>query len=210
MKEKCKSFLKSNAFKSVAVLLIIVLLSGALLAVFNDLLYVSAEEKFARTLTKIYGRTVQTQQITFTEEESTFETGTVDEVYLADDGNYLIRTTGKNGFSGGTVTLWTVIACEGAKADGTLNWTGIEKVVYESNEKQSYASKIKKKFYTSFTVHDEEILAGKPFTADKLKAADDDSIYTVSAGVSYSSTAICNAVNTAISYFKTSILGGSI
>ena len=39
-----KEFFKSTAFKSLAVLIVIVLVAGALLAIFNDLLYVSDEE----------------------------------------------------------------------------------------------------------------------------------------------------------------------
>ena len=50
-----KEFFKSTAFKSLAVLLTIVILAGGLLAIFNDVLYVSEEEKFERSIAKIYG-----------------------------------------------------------------------------------------------------------------------------------------------------------
>ena len=50
-----KEFFKSNAFKSLAVLIAIVLVAGALLAIFNDTLYISDEERLNRTLSKIDG-----------------------------------------------------------------------------------------------------------------------------------------------------------
>ena len=50
-----KQFFKSAAFKSLTVLLAIVIVAGALLAIFNDLLKVTDEEKFKRSLQKIYG-----------------------------------------------------------------------------------------------------------------------------------------------------------
>ncbi|MDE5897375.1 MAG: hypothetical protein K2H43_06150 [Clostridia bacterium] len=204
MKTKLKAFFKSNTFRCVTVLLCIVLVSGALLAIFNDLLYVSAEERFARTLSKIYGKEVATTELAPSKTE--YSSGTVDAAYLVDDGNYLVQTTGNNGYSNGTVTLWTVFSCDGSKQDGTLAWKGIEKVVYESNTKQSYVSKIKQKYYTGFTVHNEELLAGGKFTAEAIAGGGD--IYHVSTGASRSSAAICNAVNTALAYFRAEILGG--
>lgn len=204
MKEKLKAFFTGTAFRCVAVLLGIVLVSGALLAIFNDLLFVSAEERFNRTLAKIYGKTVSTTTVEFTPEEAGYSGGTVNAAYLVDDGNYLVQTTGNGGYSNGTVTLWTVLSCEGSRENGDLVWKGIEKVVYESNEKQSYISKIKSKFYASFTVHNDELLAGKKFTAAAI--SDSEGIFTLSAGASRSSAAIVNAVNTAIDFFTAHIL----
>ncbi len=203
MKAKLKAFFQSNVFRCVTVLLTIVLVSGALLSVCNDLLFVSAEERFARTLAKIYGRQVETTQLSVSAEDAVFAEGTVNAAYLTDDGNYLIQSTGNGGYSGGTVTLWTVFTCEGSKEANDFKWLGIEKVVYESDRKQSYISKIKKKFYTEFTVHNEEILAGGKFTT----AAGGDDIYTLSAGASRSSAAIVNGVNTALAYFRAHVLG---
>ena len=115
MKAKLKAFFQSNVFRCVTVLLAIVLVSGALLSVCNDLLFVSAEERFARTLAKIYGRQVETTQLSVSAEDAVFAEGTVNAAYLTDDGNYLIQSTGNGGYSGGTVTLWTVFSCEGSK-----------------------------------------------------------------------------------------------
>ena len=58
-----KAFFKSNAFKSLAVLIAIVLVAGALLAICNDLLYISDEERLARSLSKIYGKEVTAEEV---------------------------------------------------------------------------------------------------------------------------------------------------
>ena len=98
-----KQFFKSNAFKSLAVLIAIVLAAGVLLAICNDIFHVSDEERFARSIAKIYGTQVTTEEVELTEEEKSYNTGRVDAVYLvADDGNYLFKTTGFGGYSGGS------------------------------------------------------------------------------------------------------------
>ena len=63
-----KAFIKSNAFRSVIVLLAIVLVSGLLLSVFNDVLYVSAEERLARTIAKVYGEQVEATEQAISED----------------------------------------------------------------------------------------------------------------------------------------------
>ena len=93
-----KAFFKSNAFKSLAVLIAIVLVAGALLAICNDLLYISDEERLARSLSKIYGKEVTAEEVELTDEERSYTYGTVDAVYyIHDDGNYLFQTTGEGG-----------------------------------------------------------------------------------------------------------------
>ena len=72
-----KEFFKSNAFKSLAVLIAIVLVAGALLAVFNDLLYISEEERLNRTLSSIYGKEVTAETVELTDEEKQTAYGTV-------------------------------------------------------------------------------------------------------------------------------------
>ena len=58
-----KQFFRSNAFKSLAVLIAIVLVAGVLLAICNDIFFVSDEERFARSIAKIYGAEVETQEL---------------------------------------------------------------------------------------------------------------------------------------------------
>lgn len=196
-----KAFLKSNAFRSVLILLAIALVSGLLLSVFNDLLYVSAEERLARTLTKIYGESVDATEQTINEEHRSNAYGEIELVYLLEDGNFLIKSTGKGGFKNGTVTLWTAFDCT-QSPEGNVKWNGIGKVVYESSKNQTYISKTTG-MYAAFTLHNNELIEGALFTTDK----GGDDITNITAGASMSSAAINNAVNAAIVYLRNVYLG---
>ena len=202
-----KAFFKSNAFKSLAVLIAIVLVAGALLAICNDLLYISDDERLARSLSKIYGKEVTAEEVELTDEERSYTYGTVDAVYyIHDDGNYLFQTTGKGGYSNGngTVTVWTIVTCTGTREEGNLALTGIEKVVYDSNEGQSFISTLGDSFYAAFAEQDERVAEGGYFTT----TAGSDDIYNIASGASESSNAACNAVNTALACFRTVFMGG--
>lgn len=200
-----KAFFKSNAFKSLAVLIAIVLVAGALLAICNDLLYISDEERLARSLSKIYGKEVTAEEVELTDEERSYTYGTVDAVYyIHDDGNYLFQTTGEGGYSNGTVTVWTIVTCTGTREEGNLALTGIEKVVYDSNEGQSYIGTLTDRFYAAFAEQDVLVAEGGYFTT----TAGSDDIYNIATGASGSSNAACNAVNTALACFRTVFMGG--
>ena len=201
-----KQFFKSNAFKSLVVLIAIVLVAGALLAIFNDLLYISDEERLNRTLSKIYGKTVSAQTVELTEEEKTYSYGTVDNVYyIEDDGNYLFKTTGVGGYPGnGTITLWTVVTCTGTREQNNLVLTGIEKVVYDSNVGQTLISNLNDSFYAFFAEHDDLVAEGGYFTS--VKGGTDD-LNNVIVQTTMSSKAASNAVNTALACFRKVMVG---
>ena len=201
-----KQFFKSNAFKSLIVLIAIVLVAGALLAIFNDLLYISDEERLNRTLSKIYGKTVSAQAVELTEEEKTYSYGTVDNAYyIEDDGNYLFKTTGIGGYPGnGKVTLWTVVTCTGTREQNNLVLTGIEKVVYDSNEGQTLISNLNDSFYAFFAEHDDLVAEGGYFTS--VKGGTDD-LNNVIVQTTMSSKAASNAVNTALACFRKVMVG---
>mgnify|MGYP001851403088 FL=1 len=202
-----KEFFKSSAFRSLAVLIAIVLVAGVLLAICNDIFFVSDEERFARSIAKIYGAEVETQEIELTDAQKTYNNGQVEEAYLVlDDGNYLLHTTGYGGYSGGsgTVTLWVVIGCDTSE-DGSPQLTGIEKVVYDSNDRQTLMSNFNTKYYEYFTSQNEAIASGGYFTAIKGSS---DPLNNIVAGASQTSKAMVNAVNTALACFRTVISGG--
>lgn len=201
-----KQFFKSNAFKSLVVLIAIVLVAGALLAIFNDLLYISDEERLNRTLSKIYGKTVSAQAVELTEEEKTYSYGTVDNVYyIEDDGNYLFKTTGVGGYPGnGTITLWTVVTCTGTREQNNLVLTGIEKVVYDSNVGQTLISNLNDSFYAFFAEHDDLVAEGGYFTS--VDGGTDD-LNNVIVQTTMSSKAASNAVNTALACFRKVMVG---
>lgn len=168
-----KQFLKSKAFKCVIVLMCIALVSGALLSICNDLLSVSDEERVLRTIKKIYGKEVAYEEV---EAEYNTEIGRIDNIYKLDDGNYLVKSTGFDGYQKGTVSVWLVAKYE----EGV--YVGIDDVSIAGNEKQTLMSK-----FTSGVLSGYE---GK-----------EEDFNIVVGGATYSSRALNNAVNVAAEYF---------
>lgn len=177
-----KEFFKGNVFKCIIALLCVLLVSGIFLTIMNSLLYVTDEERFERAINKIYGKSVKTESVTVADYNSN---ATINEAYkIKDDGNYLVKSTGKGGFENGTVTCWVVVEVKGGKV------SGIGKVVIDSNKNQSYISKISQNFLNSF-----ENNPAKDFyftTSDGY----------LTSGASMSSNAICNAVNGAVDFIN--------
>ncbi len=196
-----KQFFKSTAVKSVAVLLAIVVVCGGLLAVCNDLLFLTDEERLSRAIAKIYGGNATVRElISLTPEESAFTEGAIEKAYLMSDGNYLLQARGNGGWQGGSITVWTVMDCEGSRANHDLRLVGVERVIYESNEKQSYISKFSQADYDLFTRHDGEVADGKSFGKE---------IDVVKTGESSPFTfgALTNAVNVALRFTRTTLVG---
>ncbi len=191
-----KQFFKSTAFKSLAVLLSIVIVAGGLLAICNDLFFISDEERFNRSLEKIYpnGATVE-KELTLTEENRLYADGKIELAYLMSDGNYLVKSTGYGAYKNGTVTAWVVVEMK----DGALN--GVGKVLYESTTVGNFFA-VSQDFYDGFDTNDEAVVEGKEFSVSA-----DGGIPHPSSGATYSANAINNAVNTAVEFIKTSELG---
>lgn len=185
-----QSFWKSTSFKCIWVLLLIVLTSGILLTFCNALFYVSDAERLDRAVKKIYGKSVETVEVVVDDDYQN-EIANIQLIYqVTEDGNYLVKSQGLNGFSGGSVTCWVVV-----QNDGT-NITGIGNVIIDNNVGQSYIAKIKDKFLKMFGADYE----------DGIEYKTDDGYF--SSGATNSSRSIDNAVNGAIDYVKTVILGG--
>ena len=177
-----KQFFKSTTFKCIITLLCVLLVSGIFLTVMNSLLEVTDQERFERAINKIYGKSVKTEQVMVTEQPDE-KTVNIDEAYkVKDDGNYLIKATGKGGFDNGTVTCWIVVVVKnGAVA-------GVDKVVIDTNTKQSYIGNINDAFLNGFkTNYDPDI----PYNAN---------VGFVKTGATLSGNAICRAVNGAVSF----------
>ncbi|MDE6597360.1 MAG: hypothetical protein K2K60_01810 [Clostridia bacterium] len=180
-----KQFFKSNAFKCIITLLCILLICGVFLTVMNGWLKVTDEERFQRAINKIYGKSVTTEAVAV---ENYNDKATIDEAYkVKDDGNFLIKATGKGGFDNGTVTCWIVVNVQG----GQIN--GIDKVVIDSNKGQSYIGNISDAFLSSF----------KNYNGEYFDAYDG----MIRTGATMSANAICNAVNAAIDYVNGKWLG---
>lgn len=197
-----KQFFKSTAFKSVSVLLAIVLIAGALLAILNDVLYVTPTERRNRVFAKIYGGDVTEREVLLGENDDpiSYTGGEVSQAYFMSDGSYAVQATGKGGFSGGSITVWVIFSCTGDRENGNLALEGIEKVVYESNVNQSYINRFTSENYNVFTLHDGELKEGLYF-------GDDIEVIKTGASAPFTFSALTNAVNASLRYFREELAG---
>lgn len=175
-----KSFFKSNVFKCLVTLLCVLLVSGVFLTIMNGLLAVSDQERLDRAINKIYGKSVAYTKVDVANYNDSAE---ITEAYrIKDDGNYLVKSTGKGGFENGTVTCWVVVIVK----NGSVG--GVQKVVVDSNKGQSYIGNINDKFLSGFY---------RDYESGYMFNPSDGFIKT---GATRSATAICNAVNGALDY----------
>lgn len=191
-----KQFLKSEAFKCIVVLLAIALVAGGLLAILNDLLAVSAEERTMRAIESVYGQQMEYETLEYDAADLTNEYGSIDQAYLLENGAYMLRSTGGDGYKNGTVTMWVILS---PADDGSL---GIYKVVVEEYAKQTLMSQFGESFYAVYTAHNSELADGEIWFS-----VDASGIQNTQAGATMSSRAINNAVNCAL-YFARNVLQG--
>ena len=182
-----KQFFKSQAFKCIIVLLVIALVAGGLLAILNDVLYVTEEERTMRAIEKVYGKEMNYQEKEYSSDQLVNDYGTLSKVYLLENGNYLVQATGGEGYKGGTITVWIVLTAK----DGAFG--GIEKVVLESYEKQTLMSKLT---YDVYSAHNDEI------TGDVYFTTSGDGIKVLISGATYSTNALNNAVDCALQFAR--------
>ena len=168
--------------KTVAVMLAIILVCGGLLAVLSDVLKVSAEERISRAINKIYiseqvslEENIDVSAIDVTEFA---DIGIVKACYLLDNGDYLVLSTGKKGYSNGTVSLYVAISNDNGVAK-------IKKTVQDSYTGQTLMSKLTSLY---------EKFIGKT-NNDNL-----DSVTEIITGATYSSKAASNAVYVALQF----------
>lgn len=186
-----KQFFKGTAFKCIAVLVSILLVCGILLTICNSLFFVSAEEKLARAISKIYGEEV-TYEIQDVDKSVQITSAEVLEVYeiTTYEGDYLLKVTGTGGFQGGTVTCWI-------RVNASESGAKVKKITIDSNVGQSYIGNI----------------SGSHL--DRLVAKQEDDGFTsfdiggISTGASFSMGAIANATNAALTYIN-AITGGTL
>ena len=201
------NFFKSVWFKCACCLLSIFLIAGGSLAILSNLLYVSPEERTTRALDKIYDFEITLSADDFIldvdgeDEEKKKEISTpygeISKILKVDkdkeDNSYdlVFQATGNNGYKGGTITLWITVNYQNDLA------TKIDKVILESNTKQTLMSKLTGEFYDNFTDLSEDYKNGKIFTPD---SDDKENIKNVVSGATMSANAGCNAVNAVIFY----------
>lgn len=174
------NFFKSKSFKCIIALLCVLLISGVFLTIMSGLLAVSDEERFERAINKIYGKSVKTEEVTVADYNSN---ATIVEAYkVKDDGNYLVKSAGKGGYDGGTVTCWIVVEIKSGKVGGIGN------IVIDSNTKQTQMAEISSSFLKKFSEGYSEGIYYSP--ADGFLVS----------GSTRTSNAICNAVNGALDF----------
>lgn len=198
-----KQFFKSKAFKCIVALMTILLICGIFLTIMYGFLEVSAEERFNRAIKKIYGQEVTTQEIDLSTCKSEFEYSNAIEAYkVTDDGNYLIKMEGKEGFAG-SVTCWVVVEMN----EGGNSIAGIKKIVIDNAPSESYISKIKQSNLDELAAKAEygKELAGGFIHGSSTTHGED----YVKTGASCSMRAISNAVNGAMDFVATYIGGNA-
>ena len=176
--------------KAIAVMVSIMLVCGGLLAILSDLLYVSNEERIQRAINKIYTEEVslvKTLDLTTVDTQSFSNYGEIKSCYAIDNGDYLILSTGKNGYSNGTVTLYVSISViEGVPT--------VKNTVQDSYTGQTLMSKLTS-LYQRFT--------GKTANLEK------EEVNEIVTGATFSSRATSNAVYCALQ-LVTILEGGAL
>lgn len=194
-------FFKSTWFKCIAVLLGIILFSGVSISILSDVLYVSPKERTDRALAKIYGTAPSnyTTQLDVdgNDEAIKYDFGQIEKIFIvakedALDAEYdiLFKTTGKEGYKGGTVTMWIKVKING-------NQREIDKVIIDGNTKQTLMSKLGETFFGGFYID----ISNNYDTYFTSRNKDTGKKNPVS-GATMSAMAGCNAVNCVIEYMK--------
>ena len=186
-------FFSSIWFRCISTLLIIIAISGGLLSVLSDVLYVSPEQRTERAIKKIYGEIEGFNQIPITDfDYDKGQINTIYEVKVNDNETYLLfKATGYEGYKGGTISLWVSVK---ENEGGTLS---LNKVLLDSFDKQTLMGKLTSTFYGNFALEDitDTYEKGEFFTTD----TDKENSNPIS-GATMSANAAVNAVNCVINY----------
>ena len=185
-------FFKNDWFKCITVLLIIAVVLSGTLALLNDLLYVSSEERTGRAIKKIYGEDKNfTIELDVDRGDNAIiyeNVGSINKKYIVEN-DLLFQVTGYNGYKNGTITLWVKVV------KTSENKSIIDKVILESYDKQTLMSKFSddyyKVFYVDVTNNYQTLFTPSEKTSDK---------YAPNTGATMSATAACNAVNCVLLY----------
>ncbi len=200
----CKQFFKSNVFKCIITLLCVLLISGIFLTIMNGLLEVSEEEKFQRVLSAIYGKSVKTTKQDISSKNTNLSKAVINEVYkVDDDGNYIVKASGKNGYAG-NVMCWIVIL---PKQDGkSVGGVGNVQAPIADNKGESFLNKVDASVYQRFAKDYKE---GIEYSYGWDENDKEGEMY-VKTGASCSLRGICNAVNGTVQFMNAFLSGGDI
>ena len=195
-----KTFFSNVWVKCISSLLILAVVLGGMLAVLNPLLHVPAEERTARAIKKIYGEakeftvyldvddSTRTDKAIDCFDQSQTAIGTINKIYQIENDT-LFQTTGYNGYKNGTITLWIKVS----KTQGER--LIIDKIVLETNTKQTLMSKLDGSYYQKFYV---DVTDNLEFFSSKTDYNGEHK--NVVSGATKSAMAGCNAVNCVLYY----------
>ncbi len=186
-----KQFFKSTAFKCIAVLMCVLLVSGVLLAICWGFLEVTEDERFNRKINAVYGGEKVTATAQDISDKSTSLYGaTIEKVWLIEEKNdYLVQAYSRG--NGGNITCWVAVNMD----ENLTNVQGITKViVYSVADAAEYIMNLGDNIYNKFVNEYED---GKFFDY-YVKGSED----FISTGATYSLTAVCNDVNAAVAFVK--------
>lgn len=177
---------------AVLVLVVIALVSGGLLAILNDLLFVSEEERTNRSLNKVYASESFTELEIDADYASNADYGEIVYLYEAADGTIIISARGQKGWKGQSEIVMAV-----------NNGTIVNMIVstYGGDDKTTSIDADYLKQYTGMQVTED-----LKFTVSGEAGAVD-----VSSGASATHTmgSICSAANMAVYYLVNSdVMGG--
>ena len=167
-----------NVVKPIVVMLNSILFCGGTLAILSGLLYVSDDERIQRAINSIY---VEEQTpVTLVDEVSVNDvdmkdlenTGVIKSCYKLSNGDFLVLSTGKKGYSNGTISCYVAI-------DDSFT---VKKVVKDSDKGQTLMSKLTG-LYDKFIG----------------KTAGDD-VSEVITGATFSSNAVSNSIYVALQF----------
>lgn len=191
------NFFKSTWFKCISCLLILLLFSGVSISILSNLLYVSPEERLARSITKIYGEEKK-YEVILDEKVDCGDFGYIDKIFLVGNKSektydYLFHAVGEHGFKDGSITYWIKVTAD----NGTLS---IGKMIIESNKSQSFIGSVNESWHSNLYVD----VAGAKYLTPWSDVAKNDSDFkhVPTTGATKSKTASCNAVNSVIYYIS--------
>ena len=188
-----KKFFKSDWFKCTAVLLSLLIVLGGTLAILNDVLFVSPEERTARAINKIYGSVPDYKvvlDIDANDNAVSNDFGSIEKIYQVGE-DMLFKSTGINGYKGGTITLWLKVIKENEHYK-------IDKIVLDGYDKQTLMSKFTQPYFDNFLIDVTDAYEKEDFIfSNKANAS---GLQNPMSGATYSANAACNAVNCVISY----------
>ena len=191
-----KSF-KSTPVFAVIVLVCIALISGVILSILSDVLYVSPEEKTSRDLAKVYSESefdLLDPNQPVIDASAVMAGGTVHYLYQAQDGAVVIKASGEKGWKGSAEIVLAV-------KDGK-----IVNAIISSYNGDDKTSSIKASHLESMFIGQDITVGDIEFTSTGIKGGAE--LITAAPSSKYSWSSVISAANVAVDYLQTKNLTG--